>query len=119
MLLAQTQPSKVCLRALLTLIALTLGIAMYQYYQIMICLLKFDFFCFVGVTMQVNELICVGELLLTMKCTAFDSRPSNRFRRVWSDRCGYPDCVVPADRRSHCRQERDKMVRVAVDHTLR
>jgi len=26
--------------------------AMYQYYQIMICLLKFDFFCFSGVTMQ-------------------------------------------------------------------
>ncbi|KAG6335359.1 hypothetical protein ID866_3722 [Astraeus odoratus] len=25
---------------------------MYQYYQIFICLLKFDFFCFVGVTMQ-------------------------------------------------------------------
>lgn len=28
--------------------------AMYQYYQIMICLLKFDFFCFTGVTMQVR-----------------------------------------------------------------
>lgn len=26
---------------------------MYQFYQIFICLLKFDFFCFVGVTMQV------------------------------------------------------------------
>jgi hypothetical protein len=25
---------------------------MYQYYQVMICLLKFDFFCFAGVTMQ-------------------------------------------------------------------
>lgn len=25
---------------------------MYQFYQIMICLLKFDFFCFIGVTMQ-------------------------------------------------------------------
>ncbi|KAG8217502.1 hypothetical protein J3R82DRAFT_5650 [Butyriboletus roseoflavus] len=25
---------------------------MYQFYQIFICLLKFDFFCFVGVTMQ-------------------------------------------------------------------
>lgn len=29
------------------------AIAMYQFYQIFICLLKFDFFCFVGVTMQV------------------------------------------------------------------
>ena len=27
---------------------------MYQYYQIIICLLKFDFFAFVGVTMQVR-----------------------------------------------------------------
>ncbi|KAF9227941.1 hypothetical protein BS17DRAFT_793543 [Gyrodon lividus] len=26
--------------------------SMYQYYQILICLLKFDFFCFAGVTMQ-------------------------------------------------------------------
>jgi len=30
---------------------------MYQYYQIMICLLKFDFFCFVGVTMQLLIII--------------------------------------------------------------
>ena len=27
---------------------------MYQYYQIMICLLKFDFFFFTGVTMQAS-----------------------------------------------------------------
>lgn len=27
---------------------------MYQWYQIMVCLLKFDFFCFAGVTMQVG-----------------------------------------------------------------
>ncbi|KAI0699725.1 hypothetical protein BC835DRAFT_1330511 [Cytidiella melzeri] len=30
---------------------------MYQFYQIMICLLKFDFFCFVGVTMQLLILV--------------------------------------------------------------
>ncbi|KIM28655.1 hypothetical protein M408DRAFT_23692 [Serendipita vermifera MAFF 305830] len=29
---------------------------MYQYYQIMICLLKFDFFCFFGVTLQASAL---------------------------------------------------------------
>lgn len=29
---------------------------MYQWYQIMICLLKFDFFCFAGVTMQVGSI---------------------------------------------------------------
>lgn len=30
---------------------------MYQFYQIFICLLKFDFFCFVGVTMQVKFVV--------------------------------------------------------------
>ncbi|OBZ75710.1 hypothetical protein A0H81_04380 [Grifola frondosa] len=30
---------------------------MYQYYQVMICLLKFDFFCFTGVTMQLLILV--------------------------------------------------------------
>ncbi|KNZ74256.1 UPF0658 Golgi apparatus membrane protein [Termitomyces sp. J132] len=30
---------------------------MYQWYQIMICLLKFDFFCFTGVTMQLLILV--------------------------------------------------------------
>jgi len=30
---------------------------MYQYYQVMICLLKFDFFCFVGLTMQLLILV--------------------------------------------------------------
>lgn len=29
---------------------------MYQYYQVMICLLKFDFFAFTGVTMQVTHI---------------------------------------------------------------
>lgn len=29
---------------------------MYEYYQIMICLLKLDFFVFVGVTMQVSSI---------------------------------------------------------------
>ena len=28
-------------------------LAMYQFYQVMICLLKFDFFAFIGVTIQV------------------------------------------------------------------
>ena len=34
--------------------------AMYQFYQIMICLLKFDFFCFIGVTSQVYCFITIG-----------------------------------------------------------
>lgn len=36
--------------------------AMYQYYQVMICLLKFDFFAFIGVTMQVSS--SIGRLLM-------------------------------------------------------
>lgn len=34
---------------------------MYQYYQIMICLLKFDFFCFAGVTMQLLIVVLVTK----------------------------------------------------------
>lgn len=35
---------------------------MYQWYQIMVCLLKFDFFCFAGVTMQVGPVEITGRL---------------------------------------------------------
>ncbi|KAG1875331.1 hypothetical protein C8R48DRAFT_831186 [Suillus tomentosus] len=35
--------------------------SMYQFYQIFICLLKFDFFCFVGVTMQLLILVLSRE----------------------------------------------------------
>lgn len=39
--------------------------AMYQYYQVMICLLKFDFFAFTGVTMQVRVLLSAMLIVLT------------------------------------------------------
>ena len=42
--------------------------AMYQFYQVMICLLKFDFFAFTGVTMQVRTTIGYSHPLLT-SCT--------------------------------------------------
>lgn len=32
---------------------------MYQYYQVLLCLLKFDFFAFTGVTIQVGALAYV------------------------------------------------------------
>ncbi|KAG2132499.1 uncharacterized protein EDB93DRAFT_902672 [Suillus bovinus] len=35
--------------------------SMYQFYQIFICLLKFDFFCFVGVTMQLLIVVLSGS----------------------------------------------------------
>lgn len=34
---------------------LTVALAMYQFYQVMICLLKLDFFAFIGVTIQVTD----------------------------------------------------------------
>ncbi|KAH7107849.1 hypothetical protein BKA62DRAFT_825282 [Auriculariales sp. MPI-PUGE-AT-0066] len=43
--------------------------SMYRYYQIMICLLKFDFFCFTGVTMQLLILVLshnAVEFILTI-----------------------------------------------------
>ncbi|KAF9500883.1 hypothetical protein BDN71DRAFT_944820 [Pleurotus eryngii] len=35
--------------------------SMYQWYQIMICLLKFDFFCFTGVTMQLLIIVLARD----------------------------------------------------------
>ncbi|KAH0830553.1 hypothetical protein J3R83DRAFT_2008 [Lanmaoa asiatica] len=35
--------------------------SMYQFYQIFICLLKFDFFCFVGVTMQLLIVVLAAD----------------------------------------------------------
>jgi hypothetical protein len=44
---------------------------MYRWYQIMICLLKFDFFCFTGVTMQVPPLDPVRSLSLADGCGSY------------------------------------------------
>ncbi|KAL4074451.1 hypothetical protein V8B97DRAFT_1690891 [Scleroderma yunnanense] len=53
MLSAQTQSSSVRKRIpVLSSMTESVGTAMYLFYQVFICLLKFDFFCFVGVTMQ-------------------------------------------------------------------
>lgn len=55
MSLVPTQSSKVCKCILMPSPSIeSIGTAMYQFYQIFICLLKLDFFCFVGVTMQVS-----------------------------------------------------------------
>ena len=34
---------------------------MYRWYQVIICLLKFDFFFFVGVTMQVIDVLVLSR----------------------------------------------------------
>lgn len=42
-------------------------LAMYQYYQIMICLLKFDFFCFAGITIQAR----IDNIALIRDCSCY------------------------------------------------
>jgi hypothetical protein len=49
---------------------------MYQFYQVLICLLKFDFFAFTGVTIQVGVTIhfaCVACGLTEMVSRSFSS----------------------------------------------
>lgn len=38
----------------MALLTVTYQKAMYQFYEVLICLLKFDFFAFTGVTVQVR-----------------------------------------------------------------
>lgn len=65
--------------------------AMYQFYQVFLCLLKFDFFCFVGVTMQV----CTSLLVILYQrgtegtLTAPHRRSCRQFCRVWNYHCCY------------------------------
>lgn len=50
---------------------------MYQFYQIMICLLKFDFFCFIGVTTQVRLSITTTDGRSYLRCLALDCRAAD------------------------------------------
>ena len=47
--------------------------AMYQFYQVLICLLKFDFFAFTGVTIQVSANIHFACHLTEMIIYSFSS----------------------------------------------
>jgi hypothetical protein len=65
--------------------------AMYQFYQVMICLLKFDFFAFTGVTMQACLFLCSSTILLTLVTLSAAHRCTKpQLRRVRGDDCCYP-----------------------------
>ena len=53
--------------------------AMYQFYQVLICLLKFDFFAFTGVTIQVGVTI---HFACDLTETIFCSFSSSFFPRI-------------------------------------
>lgn len=79
-------------------------IAMYQFYQIMICLLKFDFFCFIGVTSQVcssHPGLLMVKLKLIAPSAAFDRRIASKLGRVWIDNSCHPCCTFLAHRLRH------------------
>lgn len=65
---------------------------MYQWYQIMICLLKFDFFCFSGVTMQVRPMVRSWNMLYN-SISAPNCRAAAKFCRIWSHRRCYTRCL--------------------------
>ena len=54
--------------------------AMYQFYQVLICLLKFDFFAFTGVTIQVSVNIHLACDLTEMITCSFSLSFSPRIR---------------------------------------
>jgi len=61
---------------------------MYQFYQIMICLLKFDFFFFTGVTMQVRRYALLRtRSYLILSTTADHRHPGQIECRVWDNCC--------------------------------
>jgi hypothetical protein len=57
---------------------------MYQWYQIMICLLKFDFFFFGGVTMQVCLVPETRMCWVSHSIAAPNSCAAPKFCRIWS-----------------------------------
>ncbi len=58
---------------------------MYQYYQVLLCLLKFDFFAFNGVTIQVSALayFTLSFSYLRVSPIASHRCPLQEFSRVW------------------------------------
>src|SRR5882762_4694765 len=55
-------------------------LAMYQFYQVMICLLKFDFFSFTGVTMQVSSFLYLFTFLVHWSLSAAHRGAGPQFR---------------------------------------
>jgi hypothetical protein len=87
--------------------------AMYQFYEVLICLLKFDFFAFTGITIQVR---CPRMLLLSIlprRLLVASHRCSlEEFSRVWFD--NRRDSCSPSTPfwLQSCRPTRNQIVRI-------
>lgn len=85
-------------------------LAMYRFYQVIICLLKFDFFCFTGVTMQVGLAITRKPVRPQQTILAIDHRVVRELGRVWSNNRCHTYRSIVARRCRLRRPERNKMV---------
>lgn len=70
--------------------------AMYRWYQILICLLKFDFFFFTGVTMQVRGSSNTSRFMWFTRDIASYPRVTNKLCRVWYHHCRHSRRLDPA-----------------------
>jgi hypothetical protein len=87
--------------------------AMYQFYEVLICLLKFDFFAFTGITIQVGVNVTFCFFIIPRRLPLASHRSSfEEFGRVCSnnscDSCGLgPSCWMWP-----CRPTRNPIVRI-------
>lgn len=89
----------------------TVFTAMYWYYQVMVCLLKFDFFAFTGVTMQVCVLLAFDHHVLNqLYCLAANCRAARKIYRVSADNCRYPCCFDSTSILRYSAEARNQMV---------
>ena len=86
--------------------------AMYQFYQIMICLLKFDFFCFIGVTSQVGQIWQYARQVIhhIRRHAAPHRRFANELGRVRTHHRCDPRSALPASRMWCSSSARDQVV---------
>jgi len=87
--------------------------AMYQFYEVLVCLLKFDFFAFTGITIQVGVNVTFCFFILPRRLPVASHRRSlEGFDRVWSnsscDSCGPGSSYWMWS----CRPTRNQIVRI-------
>jgi hypothetical protein len=91
--------------------------AMYRFYQVIICLLKFDFFCFTGVTMQVSVALTENLGRPDEPFLALDHCVVRQLSRVWCDDCCHPYCPIPTRRCWLRRTARNQMADDCISDT--
>lgn len=84
---------------------------MYQWYQIMICLLKFDFFFFGSVTMQVRAVVIKPVIPLAYFLSADHLSPCVELCRIRTDHRGYSNRSASVGRCRNCGATGNKMVK--------